>query len=163
MTSFAGRLNSVLQTRNITKAELARRTGIGRNSISDYTSGKYEAKQDNLYLIARTLEVNEAWLMGLPDMPMDKPNILSVYQQLRSERQKRVDSFAAEQLVAQQAEADNIGDNVVNSSSEDADDETKTLVTGRASVATDLGDGDAQDIGASPIVGRVADMPHGTD
>lgn len=71
MNSFKERLNEAIKNRGISKAELARRTGIGRNSISDYTNGRYEAKQDNLYLLARELDVNEAWLMGL-DVPMPK-------------------------------------------------------------------------------------------
>ncbi|WP_460413950.1 helix-turn-helix domain-containing protein, partial [Staphylococcus aureus] len=41
--------------------ELSRRTGIGRNSISDYLNGKYEAKQDKVFELAKALNVNEAW------------------------------------------------------------------------------------------------------
>ncbi|WP_348920163.1 helix-turn-helix domain-containing protein [Enterococcus rotai] len=79
MNKFKDRLNEAISLRGISKAELARRTGIGRNSISDYTNGKYEAKQDNLYVLANVLNVNEAWLMGL-DTEMDKSSLETIYQ-----------------------------------------------------------------------------------
>ncbi|OYS59721.1 hypothetical protein CBF94_10155 [Limosilactobacillus reuteri] len=48
----------------LTQSELARRSGIHRAIISDYVRGKYEAKQDKLYELAKVLNVSEAWLMG---------------------------------------------------------------------------------------------------
>ncbi|WP_243124926.1 hypothetical protein [Clostridium cuniculi] len=36
-------------------------------------SGKYTPKQNNIYLIAEALNVNEAWLMGY-DVPMERTN-----------------------------------------------------------------------------------------
>lgn len=100
MNSFAERLNEALSQKGISQAELSRRTGIGRNSISDYLKAKYEAKQDNLFLLANALDVNEGWLMGL-DVEMEKTNITSIYNQLTLDRQKRVINFAKQELIEQ--------------------------------------------------------------
>ncbi|MFY1069221.1 helix-turn-helix domain-containing protein [Enterococcus sp. AD013-P3] len=97
MNSFADRLSEALSLKGISQAELSRRTGIGRNSISDYLKAKYEAKQDNLLLLANALDVNEAWLMGL-DVEMEKNSITSIYNQLNMDRQKLVSNFAIKQL-----------------------------------------------------------------
>lgn len=48
----------------MTQSELAKKTGIGRNSISDYLKGKYLAKQKHMMALAKALNVNKAWLMG---------------------------------------------------------------------------------------------------
>lgn len=100
MNSFAERLNEALKLRGLSQAELSRRTGIGRNSISDYLKSKYEAKQDNLFLLANALDVNEAWLMGL-DAEMEKNSIDSIFKQLNKERQNNVMNFAKAQLTEQ--------------------------------------------------------------
>lgn len=58
------RIRNIMQTRNITQADLARITGIRASSISDYLSGKYQPEQDKIALIADALSVNPGWLMG---------------------------------------------------------------------------------------------------
>ena len=60
-----------MRIRNIKATELAQKTGISKSSLSEYMSGKYEAKQDGVYLLAKALDINEAWLMGL-DVPMER-------------------------------------------------------------------------------------------
>lgn len=37
---------------------------IGRNDVSQYFSGKVEPRQNKLYILAKALNVSEAWLMG---------------------------------------------------------------------------------------------------
>ncbi len=69
--TFSNRLNTAMRIRNIKATELSEKTGIAKSSLSEYINGKYEAKQDGVYLLARALNVNEAWLMGL-DVPMDR-------------------------------------------------------------------------------------------
>src|SRR5699024_9378723 len=64
MAKFSDRLREALNLREMTQAELSRKTGISKGSISDYLSGNYEAKQDKIYDIARALNVDEGWLMG---------------------------------------------------------------------------------------------------
>lgn len=67
MDSFQARLRQALSESNMTQSELSRRSGIGRNSISDYVKGKYKASQNNLGAMARALNVDEGWLMGVTD------------------------------------------------------------------------------------------------
>ena len=65
--SFQHRLKIALDDAKISQSELGRRTGINRQLISDYLKGKYEAKQDKLYELAKVLNVDEGWLMGVSD------------------------------------------------------------------------------------------------
>ncbi|MDK3978256.1 LexA family transcriptional regulator [Staphylococcus pseudintermedius] len=100
MNSFKDRLKQIMSERKISQSELSRRTGIGRNSISDYLNGKYEAKQDKVFELAKALNVNEAWLMGF-DISKNREienSITSIYDKLTPPRQKRVLDFAKEQL-----------------------------------------------------------------
>jgi transcriptional regulator with XRE-family HTH domain len=69
--SFKNRLNQALEIRGMKPIELSNRTGLSKARISQYTNGVYEAKQKALYLIARALNVSEAWLMGY-DVPMER-------------------------------------------------------------------------------------------
>ena len=71
MDSIANRMKIAMSNLKISQAELVKRTGIGKSSISTYLTGEYEPKQKNLYKIALALNVNEAWLMGL-DVPMER-------------------------------------------------------------------------------------------
>lgn len=72
MNSFKERLREAIIAKNMSQSELSRLTGIGRNSISDYLKGKYEAKQDKIYIIAKVLNVSEAWLLGY-DVSSERP------------------------------------------------------------------------------------------
>lgn len=69
--TFAERLNSAIEMKQITKAELSRMTGISKSSLTRYTKGDWEGKQDAVYAIAQALNVSEAWLMGY-DVPMQR-------------------------------------------------------------------------------------------
>ena len=71
METFANRLKNALEIKKISQTELSKRTGIDKSLISNYVSGKYKAKSQNLYAIASALGVAEAWLMGY-DIPMEK-------------------------------------------------------------------------------------------
>ncbi len=69
--TFANRLNTAIRIRDIKPIELSEKTGIDKSKISSYMSGRYKAKQDGVYLLAKVLNVNEAWLMGC-DIPMER-------------------------------------------------------------------------------------------
>ena len=69
--TFANRLNLAMRIRNVKATELSEKTGISKSSLSEYINGKYEAKQNGIYLLAKALNVSEAWLMGL-DVSMEK-------------------------------------------------------------------------------------------
>lgn len=61
---FIERLNSILQKRNLSQADLSKMTGIRSSSISDWLKGKYEPKQDKIAIIAEALNVSPVWLIG---------------------------------------------------------------------------------------------------
>ena len=95
MNIFAIRLKEALTAKNIKPSDLAKKTGIGKSSISDWLAGRYEAKQDKVYRIADALDINEAWLMG-QEVPME----------LEPQRQAIVYQFAEQQLHEQQTQAE---------------------------------------------------------
>ena len=67
----ANRIRKALTIRGMKQSELCRITNIPKSAISQYITGCFEPKQDRIYLIAKTLEVSEAWLMGY-DVPMER-------------------------------------------------------------------------------------------
>ena len=62
--TFQNRLLQAMQIRNTKAVDLAKRTGLSKAQISQYTNGIYEAKQTALYKLSVALYVSEAWLMG---------------------------------------------------------------------------------------------------
>lgn len=71
ITTFKNRLTTALAARDMTQSELCRQAGVSTSSMSNYMAGRFEPKSDKLYLIAKALNVNEAWLMGL-DTDMER-------------------------------------------------------------------------------------------
>ncbi|HCW7835916.1 TPA: helix-turn-helix domain-containing protein [Staphylococcus aureus] len=113
MNSFKDRLKQIMSERKISQSELSRRTGIGRNSISDYLNGKYEAKQDKVFGLAKALNVNEAWLMGFDiskNRKIENNDITSIYSKLTPPRQSNVLKYATNQLEEQNNDSDNLVD-----------------------------------------------------
>lgn len=72
--AISHRIKEGLEIRNMKQIDLSRLTGISRSMITEYLKGKYEPRQDNIYLIAKALDVNEAWLMGF-DVKKDRNDI----------------------------------------------------------------------------------------
>ena len=64
MDSFQSRLRQAISEANMSQAELARKSGLGRNSISEYLKGKDKASQTSLNAIANALNVDVNWLIG---------------------------------------------------------------------------------------------------
>lgn len=71
ISNFTERLKEGMELNGLRQADLAQKTGLSKSRISHYMSGRYEAKQEALYLIAKALNVNEAWLMG-HDVPKER-------------------------------------------------------------------------------------------
>lgn len=65
------RIKKALVIRGMKQSELCQITKIPKSAISQYISGAFEPKQDRVYLIAKALNVSEAWLMGY-DVPMER-------------------------------------------------------------------------------------------
>ena len=70
-STFQKRLQERMDELGFRQADLAERTGLSKSRISHYINGRYEAKQEALYLLAKALDVNEAWLMG-HDVPKER-------------------------------------------------------------------------------------------
>ena len=83
------RIATALAIRNMKQSELCDRTKIPKSAISQYISGAFEPKQDRIYLIARALDVSEAWLMGY-DVPMERDKKISPKEPTLTEGEKMV-------------------------------------------------------------------------
>lgn len=113
MNIFSERLKNALREKNIKAIELSQKTGISKSSISDWINGRYEAKQDKIFLIAEALDINEGYLLGL-DVPMFKETVApsnttlseinKVSEQLDEPRQQVVLETAKEQYKEQESE-----------------------------------------------------------
>lgn len=66
--TFSQRLSEAMTMRNMTAAELSRRTGIGESAISRYKQGVSLPHRVSLSKIAETLCVMPGWLVGDSDV-----------------------------------------------------------------------------------------------
>lgn len=69
--TIADRIEDALRIKGMRQADLCKLAKIPKSSLSQYLRGDFEPKQDRIYLIAKALNVSEAWLMGF-DVPMDR-------------------------------------------------------------------------------------------
>ena len=105
------RLNQLMSERNLKQVDilnmslpLQKETGIkmSKSHLSQYVNGKSSPDQYKLYLLAKTLNVSEAWLLGYDvpkeDKENDVPSIESIYNQLDQPRKAKVYNFAEYQL-----------------------------------------------------------------
>lgn len=104
--SCAERLRQALAARKMRQADLCQRTGIPKSAISQYLSGAFEPKQDRVAILARALNVQEAWLMGFdvpmerdepaPDVSTEESALLERFRSLPPEKQRLLLSLAQE-------------------------------------------------------------------
>ena len=152
MDSISDRLKKALEIRDMTQADLVKKTGIGKSSISTYLSGSYEPKQKNTYKLAKALNVNEAWLMGY-DVDIERKDnsvnlsnkelkLVQNYNLLNDvgklEAQKRIEELTLIDMYSNKSnnDADNItlvaarGDSnkVVNIKKSDVEDDMKNYI-----------------------------------
>lgn len=76
------RLREAMDRKGLRAVDLVEKTGIPKNTMSYYLSGRTEPKADRMYELALALDVNEAWLLGYDVDPV------------RSAEQKRNDQLA---------------------------------------------------------------------
>lgn len=99
MTKLINRLKEVMSDKNISQAELSRMTKINRSTISEWLSGKYEPKQDSIYIISKSLGINPAWLSGFDASKMAPNNdseISSKYNKLTDTNKIKLNNYADE-------------------------------------------------------------------
>ena len=97
MTEIKDRLAEALRIREMTAAELSRKSGIDKGSISNYLKGKFMPKQSAIGAMAEALHVLPSWLMGY-DVPMeaalpDKPDFILKYEMLSEKDKEQVNSY----------------------------------------------------------------------
>lgn len=90
MATFAQRLQTALDINGMTAADLSKKTGISKASISQYLSGAVTAKQDKIYAISQVLNVTPAWLMAFdePDTRLLSEEVRVLFNSLSTDRQK---------------------------------------------------------------------------
>lgn len=71
MATISERIVEGMELRHLRQADIIERTGINKGALSSYIAGRYKPKQNNIYLLAKALDVNEAWLMGA-DVPKER-------------------------------------------------------------------------------------------
>lgn len=64
------RLNEALNKRQMTAAELSKKTGLNKSSLSRYLSGESIPRSLAIGKMADALHVNPAWILGY-DVPME--------------------------------------------------------------------------------------------
>ena len=113
MSTTSKRIQEGMELRGLKQADLVEKTGISKGALSSYISGRYVPKQNNTFLIAKALNVNEAWLMGA-DVPMERIDTTSenqtseqkelneIYIQLSSNNKERVLTYSKSLLSTQQ-------------------------------------------------------------
>ena len=112
MSTTSERIKEGMALRNLKQADLVEKTKISKGALSSYVSGRYVPKQNNIYLIAKALDVNEAWLMGA-DVPMERnanghtpleSKMLSSFSLLSEKNQKKSIAYTDNLLSAQRME-----------------------------------------------------------
>lgn len=73
----AKRIREAMRDMNMTQQELADKSGIGKSSISHYVNGSNEPGNKSAYNMAKVLNVNPAWIMGL-DAPKKTQEAISI-------------------------------------------------------------------------------------
>ncbi|MCY3078559.1 helix-turn-helix domain-containing protein [Aerococcus sp. JJEM-2022b] len=81
---------------------------LNKSHLSQYVNDKSSPDQNKLYLLAKTLNVNEAWLMGFTNVPKERQKekkidegnkkIIAIYDQLTPIQQQKVLHYAKQQL-----------------------------------------------------------------
>lgn len=83
--NFTQRLNFAMKQQNLRQVDLRKKTkaimkkyiknyngdGIDKTLLNKYIKGVAFAKQDNIFILAKALNVSEAWLMGF-DVAMER-------------------------------------------------------------------------------------------
>lgn len=68
------RLKELLEIYGLTQREFCERTGLNKSVVSLYVNGRREPMQDNIATIAKTFNVDPAWIMGF-DVPMKRKSL----------------------------------------------------------------------------------------
>lgn len=116
-TNISNRLKLIMSERNLKQVDILNKTlplqikynvRLAKNDLSQYVNGKVEPNQERIFILAKALDVSEAWLMGfdVPRERIDKKDnvneLINIYQKLNESRKDKVYNFAEYQLKEQQ-------------------------------------------------------------
>ena len=76
MPKFHERLKYAMNLSGLTQTDLCKKTKIPKSAMSQYISGAFKPKDDRTFLLAKALNVDEAWLMGY-DVSMERNELKS--------------------------------------------------------------------------------------
>jgi phage repressor protein C with HTH and peptisase S24 domain len=133
MKNTAERLKQLMSERDLKQIDILNMSkpfqqslniSMGKSTLSQYVSGKQSPDQPRLYLLAKTLDVSEPWLMGfeversrkledtLQKSDVNSTKLIEIYDQLNSKRKDNVYNYATNQLAKQKnAYSSKIGEN----------------------------------------------------
>lgn len=124
MKNTAARLKQLMSERNLKQVDILNMSkpfqksldiSMGKSTLSQYVSGKQSPDQPRLYLLAKTLDVSEPWLMGfdvdrnrnledtLEHSDVSSTKLIDIYNQLNSNRKSNVYNYAKNQLSKQKS------------------------------------------------------------
>ena len=96
--TFAERLKIGMNEKGIRAVDLSEKSNVSESLISCYRSGRYEATQVNLQMLAEALDVSIAWLMGY-DVPIGHYDAPPILARTQAERVKsKIDQLTKNQL-----------------------------------------------------------------
>ena len=86
---FKDRLQEALKARGMTKAELARRSGLDKGAITKYTKGENLPGSDAVMKMAKALTVRPGWLLG-GDGDMDELVFVELFETMDDIQKERL-------------------------------------------------------------------------
>ena len=89
VTNSQKRLLEMMEYFGIKQADIVKKTGIPKGTLSLYCSGQREPRQDKLSIIAEAYSIDPAWLMG-HDVPI---------RQLTAEEAAGLDAEIAKKMI----------------------------------------------------------------
>lgn len=111
MPDFNERLKYAMNLNGLTQSDLCNKTKIPKSAMSQYLSGAFKPKDKRTFIIAKALNVSEAWLMGY-DVPMQneeayitniKSNIKNIIPLPKTSKKPRLGVIACgEPILAQE-------------------------------------------------------------
>ena len=105
------RLRRAMDAKGVKAVDLCERGNIPKSAMSYYLSGRQEPKSDRLHILAKLLDVSEAWLLGY-DVPMSRTpdqqeadEMATLFGRIRNDREFKQLMFRINRLTPAQLEA----------------------------------------------------------
>lgn len=86
---FKNRLEEALKARDMTKSELARRSGLDKGAITKYSKGENLPGSEAIMKMAKALTVRPGWLIG-GDGDMDELVFVELFETLNETQKERL-------------------------------------------------------------------------